>query len=178
VGTFLERGAELLHKFFTESWTNERLKDGGRTTASNESSVVLYGISPSGPILLTGDAGTLALTRAANRADAWTLPLRNFSLVQIPHHGSRSNVGPTILNRLLGPVLPEGSSSRFSAFVSAPRDDATHPRQMVVNAFLRRGGKVIATQGFKKVSWGGFPARGGYVAVEPMPFVARVEDYD
>ena len=31
---------------------------------------------------------------------------------------------------------------RFSAFVSAPAEDDTHPRKMVLNAFTRRGGRV------------------------------------
>jgi len=128
-----ERAAATVQKWFIESWSNERLKDGGCTSASNESSVVLYGdFRPSRPILLTGDAGIVALTLAAAFAEGRGLPLGNFQFVQIPHHGSIRNVGPTVLNRLVGPVLPEGiSTSPFSAFVSAPKDDATHPRQMV-----------------------------------------------
>jgi beta-lactamase superfamily II metal-dependent hydrolase len=178
LGGFLEKAEAVLHKFFTESWTKERLKDGGQTSASNESSVVLYGFDNMKPVLLAGDAGVCALTMAADRADALRLPLQNFSCVQIPHHGSRRNVGPTILNRLLGPIQAEGLPTRFLAFVSAPKNDSTHPRQMVINAFLRRGGKVIATQGLSKVHWGGFPVRPGYSSAVAMPFVEQVEDYD
>ena len=85
-------------------------------------------------------------------------PLQSFSFVQIPHHGSRRNVGPSVLNQLLGPIQPEGTT-RFTAFVSAPKDDDTHPRKIVLNAFMRRGGKVIATQGTNKIHYGGFPKR-------------------
>jgi hypothetical protein len=49
---------------------------------------------------------------------------------------------------------------------------------MVLNAFMRRGGRVLATQGQSKVFWGGFPARAGYVTADPLPFISRVEDYD
>lgn len=98
--------------------------------------------------------------------------------MQIPHHGSRRNVGPTILNRILGPIQAEGSLPRFSAFVSAPKDDDTHPRKMVLNAFMRRGGTVIAIQSVKKVFRDGFPVRPGYVTAEAMPFASRVEEYD
>jgi beta-lactamase superfamily II metal-dependent hydrolase len=178
LSAFLEMAAEKLQRWFTESWTNERLKDGGQTSASNESSVVLYGdFSPDGRVLLTGDAGILALTLSAMSAEQLGLPLQQFTFVQIPHHGSRRNVGPTILNRLLGPIQPEGAPPRLAAFVSAPKDDTTHPRQMVLNAFMRRGARVVATQGVKKVHWGGFPTRAGYSAAAPMPFVSRVEDY-
>jgi beta-lactamase superfamily II metal-dependent hydrolase len=162
-----------------ETWDRELLRDGGITSASNESSVVLYGDVGAGRrVLLTGDAGVEALTWAANYADAARLPLRDFGFVQIPHHGSRRNVGPTILNRLLGPIQPQGAVSRFTAFVSAPADDATHPRKMVINAFLRRGGHVLATQGQTKIWYGGFPRRPGYVDLDSMPFFPRVEEYD
>jgi beta-lactamase superfamily II metal-dependent hydrolase len=175
----LEKALVKAQKWIGESWEFERLKDGGVTSASNETSVVLYGsFENNDRVLLTGDAGVNALTWAADYAEASGLPLRQFSFVQIPHHGSRRNVGPTIMNRLLGPVQPAGSPPRFSAFVSAPKDDDTHPRKMVLNAFMRRGGRVIATQGLKKVFWGGFPVRPGYVAAEAMPFASQVEEYD
>jgi hypothetical protein len=98
--------------------------------------------------------------------------------VQIPHHGSRRNVGPTILNSLLGPIKPKDTPPHSRAYVSAPKDDDTHPRGMVLNAFIRRGYKVGATQGRKIVFRGGFPARPGYDPLEPLPFATRVEDYD
>lgn len=87
-------------------------------------------------------------------------------------------MGPIILNRILGPIQSQTAAPRFSAFVSAPKDDDTHPRKMVLNAFIRRGGTVIATQGYKKVYWGGFPARSGYEPAESMSFAPHVEDYD
>jgi hypothetical protein len=56
---------------------------------------------------------------------------------------------------------------RFSAYVSAPADDTNHPRKIVLNAFKRRGGIIIATQGATKVHRGGFPMRPGYSSVDP-----------
>jgi beta-lactamase superfamily II metal-dependent hydrolase len=179
VARLLEKALAKAQIWVTETWESERLKDGGVTSASNESSVVLYGDFGIGRrVLLTADAGVWALTYAAYCAEHLNLPLRDFMFVQIPHHGSRRNVGPTVLNRLLGPIQAEGTPTRFSAFVSAPKDDDTHPRKMVLNAFMRRGGRVLATQGQSKVFWGGFPARLGYDTVDPLPFTPRVEDYD
>jgi glyoxylase-like metal-dependent hydrolase (beta-lactamase superfamily II) len=119
-----------------------------------------------------------ALSWAANYAKASGLPLQQFSFVQIPHHGSRRNVGPAVLNAILGPIQPEGAASRFAAFVSVPTEDDTHPRKIVLNAFMRRGGRVIATQGSNKVHRGGFPMRDGYNSVTPLAFSTKVEAYD
>ncbi len=174
-----EKVVAKVQKWVKETWNYERLKDGGITSATNESSVVLYGdFGVRRHVLLTGDAGVWALTMAAYHAEQAGLPLQDFMFVQIPHHGSRRNVGSTILNRLLGPIQAEGSAPRFSAYVSAPQDDDTHPRKMVLNAFMRRGGRVIATQGTNKVFLGGFPSRPDYVTAETMPFASQVEEYD
>jgi beta-lactamase superfamily II metal-dependent hydrolase len=179
IAQILEKAVAKAQTWVTETWGKELLRDGGITSASNESSVVLYGDFGAGRrVLLTGDAGLRALNYAVYCAGRLGLPMQNFMFVQIPHHGSRRNIGPTILNQILGPIQAEGSATRFSAFVSAPKDDDTHPRKMVLNAFTRRGGAVIATQGLSKVYWGGFPARAGYDAAPVLPFAPRVEQYD
>jgi beta-lactamase superfamily II metal-dependent hydrolase len=175
----MDKVAAKVQKWTTERLDKELLKDGGVTSASNESSVVLYGDFAGGRrVLLTGDAGVWGLTMAAAYAENSGLPLRAFTFVQIPHHGSRRNVGRTILNRLVGPIQQDWSTERFAAYVSAPKGDDTHPRKMVLNAFIRRGGGVRATQGDKKLHLGGFPPRPGYYGAEPMPFAPQVEDYD
>lgn len=174
----IEKARTTIAGWTNETWSNERLRDGGQTSASNETSVVLFGQFEDGNVLLTGDAGTNALTWTADQLDNWGLPLQGFKFVQVPHHGSRRNVGPTVLNRLVGPIMPEGSSSIFSAYVSAPADDSKHPRRIVTNAFWRRGGQVIATQGQNKIHYGGFAKRDGYVGVSTVPFFDVVEEYD
>lgn len=174
----LEAVAAKIEKWIPESWFDERLKDGGCTSASNESSVVLYAdIDGNQRLLLTGDAGVNALTWSKNYANSQRMVLRAFSFVQIPHHGSRRNVGPAILNELIGEIQPEGTEN-FSAFVSAPADDSKHPRKIVLNAFIRRGGQVCCTQGTNKVHWGGFPQRPGYGPATATPLSSIVEDYD
>jgi beta-lactamase superfamily II metal-dependent hydrolase len=90
----LEKAAAKVQNWVPESWTGERLRDGGVTSASNESSVILYAnLAEERRILLTGDAGPQALSWAAAYARANGYPLQSFSFVQIPHHGSRRNVG-------------------------------------------------------------------------------------
>jgi beta-lactamase superfamily II metal-dependent hydrolase len=175
----LEKAAAKVQNWIDESWENERLKDGGCTSASNESSVILYGdFGPGRRVLLTGDAGIWGLTMAKCYADKNGLPLQSFMFVQVPHHGSRRNVGPTILNEILGPIRAKGTPPHSQAFVSAPKDDDTHPRKMVLNAFMRRGYDLATTQGKKIVYWGGFPPRPGYGPLSMLPFSPQVEDYD
>ena len=168
---------EKAESWVDERWDVELLQDGGVTSVSNESSTVLYGdFGETGKVLLTGDAGPNALTWAANYADNNAIPLRDFAFCQIPHHGSRSNVGPTLLNRIVGPIVP-AAQRKTVAYVSAPKDDETHPRKMVVNAFARRCDKVFATQGKEVI----FPRdfnRPNMVNATPLPFFDKVEGYD
>jgi beta-lactamase superfamily II metal-dependent hydrolase len=179
LANLFEKAAAKIQKWIDDSWDNERLKDGGCTSATNESSVVLYGdFGPGRRVLLTGDAGIWGLSMAKCFADQNGLALQDFMLVQVPHHGSRRNVGPTILNSILGPIKPNGTPAHSQAYVSAPKDDDTHPRKMVLNAFMRRGYSVAATQGNKIVYWGGFPPRPGYGPLSMLPFSPKVEDYD
>jgi len=175
----LERLVTKARKWVPENWFTEHLRDGGVTSATNETSIVLYGeFDNAVRVLLTDDAGIRGLTAAADFADANGLPLRQFSFVQIPHHGSRRNVGPTILNRLIGPTRSDGGAESLTAFVSAPEDDENHPRKIVLNAFTRRGARVIATQGQKKIHHGGFRRRPGYVDASPILLASMVEEYD
>ena len=174
----IEGARAAVSGWITEGWNNELLRDGGQTSASNECSVILYGaFDASRRVLLTGDAGVEALTWAADFAEEMGCPLQQFSFVQIPHHGSRRNVGPAILNRIVGPIVAEGLPPKLTAFVSAPVDDAKHPRRMVTNAFVRRGAAVFATQGQSKVHWGGFAPRVGYDSASTLPFHQSVEEY-
>jgi beta-lactamase superfamily II metal-dependent hydrolase len=174
----LEKVRATAQNWMTESWANERLKDGGVTSATNETSVVLYGNSSWGRALLTGDAGFWGLLNACHYCENKNLPLRDFRFVQIPHHGSRRNVGPTILNKLLGPIRPQTAPRPGFAYVSAPKDNANHPRKIVLNAFMRRGFEYHITQGKKIVYWGGFPPRPNYESVLPCTFNTTVENYD
>ena len=174
----IEKASEVVQNLVPETWNSERLKDGGVTSASNESSVVLYGVFDDGPVLLTGDAGVNALSWAADYAASLGISFQEIKFIQVPHHGSRRNVGPTVLNRILGPIVPQFTTTGAVAFVSAPADDSTHPRKIVTNAFIRRGAKVIATQGQNKIHYGGFPARPDYSNAIPLDFSSLVEDYD
>src|SRR5436190_15607241 len=99
----------------------------------------------------------------------------NLHFLQVPHHGSRRNIGPTILNRLVGPRLSAPADLR-TAFVSASRDGLPkHPAKKVTNAFRRRGAPVSGATG-ATISFrdGSVPNR-GWGALEPIPFYNEVD---
>lgn len=157
----------------------ETLRNGGKTSRENESSVVLYGNLGHGGILLTGDAGNEALERAYKFAECEGIAIaKDLKFIQIPHHGSRRNIGPLVLNRLIGKIDSKPKES-ITAFVSAGKNDSSHPRRVVVNAFIRRGCRVIATQGSaKRHCRGDVPDRDGWSRAEPLDYSYEVESYD
>ncbi len=135
-----------------ESCGLETLREDVGTSTKNESSVVLFGLPGGRGVLFTGDAGVQALSAAAEYAEEKGVSIPQYiKFVQIPHHGSDNNVSPSVLDRLIGPktIIPL-TNRRITAFVSVAKEPGTHPRKAVVNAFLRRGARVIATKGVAK----------------------------
>jgi beta-lactamase superfamily II metal-dependent hydrolase len=90
-------------KLLEESLNIETLRDDGTTTPSNNSSVICLFTIDDRQLLLTGDAGIPALDKAIAVLEAEGFRPGSLNFVQVPHHGSRNNVGPSILNRMLGP---------------------------------------------------------------------------
>lgn len=171
-----ESALEKIKNFVFESLDVETLKEDGKTSADNESSVILYASFIDKGYLLTGDAGIRALENTNIYAESIGLNLAsNLRFIQIPHHGSRRNVSPSILNKLIG---GKGQSGNKIAFVSAGKNAKKHPRQAVVNAFIRRGCKVVSTQGLTIRHQHNMPKREGWGPAEPLTFKQEVEDYD
>ncbi len=174
IAEVLRKMAEAAAKLVPESLWIETLTDAGETSPQNNTSAICLLTVEDRPCLFTGDAGMPALEIAADRLQADGFKAGQLSFVQIPHHGSRRNVGPTILDRLLG---PKGQESAGTAFVSAaPKAAPKHPAKKVTNAFWRRGYKPLATQGRAKWHYRQAPDRPDYVAVEPLPLYAWVEE--
>ncbi len=126
-------------------------------------------------VLLTADVGPEGLMEAAEYAKRVGLYAQpNF--VQVPHHGSRRNVTPSVLNEWLGQPLPDLTTKRGVAFCSIGKDADIYPRKKVKNAFMRRGYPLHATRGDNKRHNFGWGAREGWVASSPEPFSPDVED--
>ncbi len=171
------RAAEEYIKKIAEQWDIETLDDEGETTAENNSSVVLLvSVAKDKYLLFTGDAGIPALTLASDILDNSKIDHSKIPFIQIPHHGSQRNVGPTILNRLVGPKLKEDKQIK-TAFVSASKDGAPkHPAKKVTNAFRRRGAYAYATQGGKKWHYSNDAPQRNWSDAVPVPFYTEVEE--
>lgn len=167
--------AEGVQSIF-ESLDYETLKENGETSADNESSVILYAPFNEKGYLLTGDAGINALEKTSEYSELKGLDLpNNLRFIQIPHHGSRRNVSPSILDKIIG---GKGQEKNKTAFVSAGKDAKKHPRQVVINAFLRRGCKVLSTEGTTQRHYKNMPERDGWVESTPLEFKKEVENYE
>lgn len=166
-------------KWVAENWGIETLTDPDPylTSFENNSSVILCLKIDDNIFLLTADAGVEALEEAHKKAESLGIDLKKAKLIQIPHHGSRRNVGPTILDKIVGPRLLAEAHLK-TAFVSAPKNgDPKHPSRRVLNAFKRRGAGVVPTQGSAKcLPSKGAPQREGWSSVSPLPFYVEVEE--
>lgn len=170
----LKEAAAAVVRRVRETLDHETLTDAGTVSPLNNSSVISMLNIEGRRILFTADAGMPALEYAMTYAERLGLTAGSYVLVQVPHHGSRRNVGPTILNRILGPRLP--GQRVGSACVSAAVDgEPKHPSKQVTNAFFRRGYPVFATKG--NILWWqvGAPARGDFSSADAVPFYDEVE---
>ncbi|MBI5707277.1 MAG: MBL fold metallo-hydrolase [Armatimonadetes bacterium] len=178
LGVALKDTFKSAASWFKETWDADELVDPVEGTGpENNSSVVTLLYLDKKKMLLTGDAGVPALTAVCDICDRARITLGDFDFVQIPHHGSKRNVGPTILNRLVGPIVGD-TQKRFTAMVSVPRSgEPKHPSRRVTNAFNRRGATVSKTCG-QTVCHGAWQMRSGWSAVIPVPFYADVDETD
>ncbi len=135
------------------------------TAAENETSVVLFGDFGGQRVLLTGDAGPIALWAAVRYAHSLGISLQQLRLLQVPHHGSRNNLTADLLDHI----------TASTAFVSVAPASPTHPRRSVTNALQRRGTQVFATQGRGLMFSLNAGARLGWSTVEAVPFHPYIE---
>ncbi len=173
--TFFGRMAEAI-KSVAETRNIETLAEPTETRAENDSSAILLLHVDGRRLLFTGDAGVPALEEAAHMAEYNGVNLQSCVFQQVPHHGSRRNVGPSILNRIVGPI--GGTSNPKSVIVSASTGGAPkHPARKVTNAYLRRGANVVATQGqIIRHHSPDCPLRPGWGPVAPVPFYPEVDE--
>lgn len=172
---FARRVCDALREWIAGIWGIDAIKDGESTSAENETSIILY-VKPEGesPFLYTGDAGCMALTEALDYGDAINCKLSECDFVQMPHHGGRHNVGPSILDRLIGPKVGEDVDAKKTSFVSVGKN-SDHPRKCVVNAFINRGCRVFVCSTKTLCHHSGQVPDRKWVAASPEKFSEQVE---
>lgn len=157
----------------------EKLDDSGVTSPRNNSSVLTLLNIAGHRLLFTGDAGIDALDQAADRYELIhgsfaTTPLHFF---QAPHHGSRRNVGQTILNRMFGEP-DKCYSDSHTVFIHAAKASKKHPSSKVTNALIRRGTRqenLGTTEGKSLWHHVNSEPRDNYSNINPYPILPEDE---
>lgn len=124
--TFARTMKKLVHyiKGFT-LWLDED------TTPINETSIVSLLCMPDQNYLLTADAGKNDIKEALNYKDSiFGLANKTIDVLQLPHHGSRKNVTPALIQRI-------GAKDYI---ISCPPNglDSHHPSRRMVNMVLEK----------------------------------------
>lgn len=163
-------------KMVFETWTKELLREDVKTSAENETSVILLGDMEEQQFLLTGDAGIRALKNAINYAKELDYELKQVDIQQIPHHGGRHNVSPSILDDLIGKKKEENEKTNIHAFVSVSKI-SDHPLKMVVNAYKRRGASVFEARKYTVRHQFNIPDREGWGPTQELEFSKEVEEW-
>jgi beta-lactamase superfamily II metal-dependent hydrolase len=102
--------------------------DDEKTAAVNQTSLVIALALGNFKVLFTGDAGKEAINNALDYYEKNGGKASDFTIVQLPHHGSRKNIDPTILGRLGTPEY----------IISCPPDGEGegHPSRRLMNKIL------------------------------------------
>lgn len=172
-GLSLSDAVQNVKSSIVELWHKDELVDPAEdaVNARNNSSVITL-VQMEKNFLFLGDSGVPAIMKAADYADANNFDLAaRVDFIQVPHHGSKRNLGPSILNRIIGPILPLGQLTGKVAFISAADNNPKHPSIRVKNALIRRGMTVNETCGidryFRSLD---LPMRPGWIPTEPVSF--------
>lgn len=166
--TLVERASSAFEKavnWVEETFDLELLDETGETSAENRSSAVILLKLNGEKFLFTGDAGIESLNKVIEYANSQYVDISNIRFFQIPHHGSKRNISPTILNAI----------KCRTAFVSASKDAPKHPAKKVTNAFKRRNTTVYSTNG-SILGHHVNASRPGWSAAPDLPFYSQVED--
>lgn len=163
-------------KLVTSIWGEDKLDDEDSTSAKNNMSVITQVIVDEKRLVFTGDAGITALNSATDEIEKCTSGAK-LSFIQVPHHGSRRNVGPSVLNRLLGEPVNEKEERNIVAIAStAKHGEPKHAHKAVLNAFTHRGVNVVSTRGCGVCHALGAGQRQGWGPVEAEPYHYKYND--
>ncbi len=102
--------------------------DEEQTSEINQTSIIIALVLDNFKMLFTGDAGKEAINAALDLWEEAGNNASDFSVVQLPHHGSRKNIDPDIINRL----------SAKEYIISCPPNGIQegHPSRRLINKIL------------------------------------------
>jgi len=155
-------------KFESMDFSTEHLSEENEiTSAENDMSLVLLVTIAGFRILLTADVVTMGMYKVLAFCIQNSIDLKNLTLLQVPHHGSRHNISKGILQHMHAP----------SAAISCAENGApNHPASVVTNALLRRQIIPYATKGNTLLwTFGNAPSRPGFYPVPALSFESWVD---
>jgi beta-lactamase superfamily II metal-dependent hydrolase len=118
--------------------------DEETTNWINETSVICLFEYEGNKILLTGDAGKKGLNNAFAYAKEKGISLKDLKIFQVPHHGSRKNLDPALLDAF---------NSSFCIISCPPKGDPNHPSRRLINLMIQKG-KSVYTNSNGMINWG------------------------
>lgn len=142
--------------------------DNESTSLINETSLVLLFEYNGNRILFTGDSGKIGLYEAIEYAHYKNIDLENLDIIKMPHHGSRKNVNPEIMDNL--------GKSGTSCYISCVAgDEGHHPSKRLINLLNQKKFRVVTTSGSTVWRHHNAPLRNGYKSVVPVPYYKTME---
>jgi len=138
------------------------------TSAINESSHIMLFEYNGHKILFCGDAGKEALNAAKKYAKDNNIVLNDIDIIKMPHHGSRKNVDPSIMNTF----AHKGCRCYISCKAG---DEGHHPSKRLVNMLLEKGFSVLTTSGATLHKGWDAPERDGWKPVNSLPIYPKIE---
>jgi len=167
--TLAERTYSKIEKainWINETLTFETLDEEGEISSENMSSIISLLELDDKKFLFTGDTGIESLNEGIKFCNKNLKDISYVNFMQVPHHGSKRNISPSILNAI----------KCRTAYISAAKDSEKHPSKKVTNALYRRDANVYTTEGSKLRHHLNAGERTGYSAVEPLPFFDEVQE--
>ncbi len=144
------------------AWNDEET-----TSPINESSLIILFEYESTKILFTGDAGKEALNSAITTAKSKNFNLDNIKIIKMPHHGSRKNLSPELIDKLK-------STNTWCIVPCVSGDEGHHPSKRLVNLLIEKGLSVYYTAG-KTLHWGYNEPKRNWTSVQSHSTYTKIE---
>ncbi len=119
--------------------------------------------------LFCGDAGKEALQCVIKFANNNAIDLKEVNFIKMPHHGSRKNITPEIMDEI--------GMKDCACFISCVNgDEGHHPSKRLVNMLLEKSFRVYSSSGTKiKHGVGDVPARVGWNTIKSKDPYEKME---
>lgn len=140
--------------------------DSETTSPINESSLIVLFEYDGVKILFTGDAGKEGLSQAIEYANENEISLNECTIIKMPHHGSRKNVNPDIMDAFIG--------SKKLYYSCASDDLGHHPSLRLINMLNEKGFRQLSTSG-RTLHWGKDEPNRGWIKAQVFPSFTEIE---